>query len=229
MNFKSLVFNTGMSLLMALPAFAARQENVTIVPRAKSVLEDSSEHQRIDKDYLLALQVGGAAVSPVYGTALTFGTYLNRNSILQFEISKGTTTIQGDSTTKSTTAFDLGASTAGVNYKHFFGNSFYTKLGADYRQITLSNFDSFFVNIDGVVGEVNSLTASLAIGNQWQWENFTMGCDWFGINPVLMTLGSKYENTATNAEDKKSLDKAWDNLAKVTSAQVLRLYLGTSF
>ena len=33
--------------------------------------------------------------------------------------------------------------------------------------------------------------ATLKIGNQWQWENFTLGVDWIGAAVELVDLGSK--------------------------------------
>lgn len=219
MKFKYYVLVTCLTFMAAVSAKAAPTENVTLVSRT-SILEDSSEHRRMGKDYLLTWQLVGFAVAPIPSAGINLGMYLNRNSIVQLEFSKGTLPYF---------FFNLNATTIGANYKHFFGNSFYTKLGFDYRSISVSDIDLLYTKQSGPIGETETIVGNAAIGNQWQWQNFTMGCDWIGINPPLAVLSTKHETTSLNDPDNDQLDRSWNNLAKVTSWQFLRFYLGASF
>lgn len=58
-----------------------------------------------------------------------------------------------------------------------------------------------------------------------------MGCDWFGINPPVAVLKTTYNTGSSNLNDsdRANLEKSWNNVAKVTSYQLLRFYLGASF
>lgn len=206
-------------LLLSFSAKAELTENVTIVKRS-NVLENSSEHLRMTNTYLLTAQLIGFAVAPIPASGLNAGLYIDRNSIVQLEYSKGTLPY---------VFFDLHATTFGANYKHFYGNSFYTKVGIDYRNISVSTNDFFLTKEQENVGTAETVVGNLAIGNQWQWNNFTMGCDWIGINPQIAVLRAHYDTTGMNEEDRNDIDYSWNKLAKVTSWQLLRFYLGASF
>ncbi|WP_413290177.1 hypothetical protein [Bdellovibrio sp. HCB337] len=222
MNFKYLAMNASLSLLMALPAFGAQKEMVTVVPRTHSVIEGSSEHKRINQDYMVTTQLLGFAVAPFFGLGLNLGMYLDRNDILQLEMASGVLPL---------IIANVRASVVGVNWKHFYGNSFYTKLGVDHRSITVENLDyenGQFTN-STVVGTANALTGNIAIGNQWQWDSFTMGCDWIGFNPSVLTLESKYRTTNMDPDEARDLNREWKSVAKTNSYQFMRFYLGASF
>lgn len=220
MNFKSYILSASLSLLTALSAMGAQAENVTIVKQT-AIYEGSSEHNRMGKEFLLSAQVAGFTVAPIPSVGINAGMYLNRNDIIQIEASFGTLPYF---------FFNLKSRTLGANYKHFFGNSFYTKIGVDHRTISISNINLFgYSDSNNSANEAQSLVGNFAIGNQWQWENFTVGCDWIGANPHLATLKANYDTTGISDANKKELDESWDRLAKVTSAQFLRFYLGASF
>ena len=220
MKLKYFVMTAFLTAMATVNAQAARSENVTLVKRT-SILEDSSEHRRMNKDYTLTAQLTGFAVSPVPAAGVNFGLFLDRNSMLQAEFSKGTLPIY---------FFNMNATTLGANYKRFFGNSFYGKIGMDYRSISASDIHTGYTTQSGTIGEAESVVANLAIGNQWQWENFTMVCDWIGVNPPIAVLKTTYNpGTNLNDSDRADLEKSWNNIAKVTRYQFLRFYLGASF
>lgn len=220
MKLKYFALATSLSLFMSLAAHAAKTENVTLVQR-NSVLEDSSEHMRMNKDYLLTAQLTGFTVAPIPAAGVSAGMYLNRNSLVQLDFTQGTLPYF---------FFNLKATTVGVNYKHFYGNSFYTKLGVDYRSISISDINLLYYEQTGDVGTAETLVGNAAIGNQWQWQNFTIGCDWIGVNPPLVVLSTKYQASSDLSQsDRDDMDRSWNNVAKVTSWQFLRFYLGASF
>ena len=215
--FQSLVFG---SLAIGLLACAAHaEENVVVLKKPVTVLEDTSEYHRMNKKILLTAQPIGFAVSPVPSLGINAGYYLGRNSVLQLEHSDGV---------MNYVFFDIGATTTTLNYKHFFGNSFYLKAGAGYRKIEIKNARLLFVDIKEV-GSVENVVAEVAIGNQWQWETFTLGCDWVGLMTPISTISKKYDKGSAKGQDAVDLDNSWNRMANVTSGELLRLYLGASF
>jgi hypothetical protein len=222
-----------LAILAALYAFSAASakasasdyENVMIVKRP-SVIEESSEHNRMGKSFYLSVQPVGFAVSIIPSEGIDAGYYLNRNSLLQLEYSKG----KG----LDYVFFDVEATTVGLNLKYFTGNSFYLKGGAEYRQVSITNFHCLFCdsNTKSDLGSADSIGVELAIGNQWQWSNFTLGCDWLGATiPVATTkISNSYKSDPDFSSSSKSdLDNAWNQLARTTSYELLRFYLGASF
>lgn len=200
---------------------AANDEDVQIVKKSKTLTEDTSEANRLNKSYILAAQVAGFTVAPIPGFGAIAGYYFNRNSLIQIEYTTGTLPYL---------FFDFQADTAEINYKHFFGNSFYAKGGLAYRKLVLKNVRFLFSDeTTGEIGTVESLAAGLAIGNQWQWKEFTLGCDWIGYMAPFSTIRKDYDNAGATGQDAKDLDDAWQKLADVGSLQFLRLYLGFSF
>ena len=199
-------------------------ENVTVVKR-NSVIEDSSAYNRMNKDVTISYQLVGFAVGGIPSNGLNVGYFLNRNAILQLEYTDGKL---------SFTDFDIKARTIGANAKYFFGNSFYGKGGVAYRSVGVYNLEcikckSGTNRID--LGSADSVAAEISIGNQWQWDNFTLGCDWLGaMVPVTTTKVANNASAAgVDADTNRELDDIWNRIGKTTSIQLLRFYLGASF
>lgn len=220
MKLKYLIMNAGLSLMMALPAFGASKEMVTVIPRTTGVLEDSSEHKRMNQDYMLTVQPYGFNVAPFISVGLNGGMYLDRNNILQLEYASGLFPL---------IIVNFKATTVGLNWKHFYGNSFYTKLGVDHRKISLEDYDPSTSSSGEVLGIATALTGNIAIGNQWQWDTFTLGCDWIGYNPSLLPLESHYRTSLSDTNDAVEIESDWKRLAQTQSFQLMRFYLGASF
>lgn len=76
-----------------------------------------------------------------------------------------------------------------------------------------------------------SAVLDLAIGNKWQWSNFTLGCDWIGVMVPIAQISKKDDLTddgSLSRSDQNHKDTA-NELAKVTNLQFLRFYLGVAF
>ncbi len=102
---------------------------------------------------------------------------------------------------------------AGV--KHFVGNSFYYKPEVFYRKqrlVTETTNNSARL-ISATAGDYTDIGLSIKIGNQWQWENYTLGCDWVGLN-----------QTASVVDINGTLER--DDLPTFTA---LNFYMGASF
>ena len=137
--------------------------------------------------------------------------------------------------------FKYNVKTFGVYGKKFFGNSFYTNAGLSFKSRYLQGID--LETDDKTEGsktysvrytqETTEIIPALAIGNQWQWDHFTLGCDWFGINFSPMSQSVKKNdvrrvNILTN-EDEGESSSSPREIPKSTSVRLLALYLGVCF
>ncbi len=125
--------------------------------------------------------------------------------------------------------------------RKFFGNSFNVSGGLIYGAITdtkLVGEESTGANECSYSGCQNNLEYSeirsyFAIGNQWQWDYFTLGCDWFGI--ALSPLYQKIWKSELRRIDLNTGDDIGESSGKKPSpsekafGRVLVLYLGASF
>lgn len=93
-----------------------------------------------------------------------------------------------------------------------------------YKSVISSTYDT------SAAFKVSSTAAALVIGNQWQWDNFTLGCDWFGVSAPLATRFSD-EKFSANADsiDRNRQERDKEHFGKKTLQQGLKLYLGASF
>ncbi len=220
MKTKTWALSILIGLAFSFSAKVAKAEDVTIVKNVDSVvLEDSSAHNRMGQDYILTYD-SGVIVSPAVGAGLTFGKYLDRNSLLQVNAGGGAFPLF---------FFTMNARVISASYKQFLGNSFYYRAGLGLREITVDSWEIFDV-VAGQVAKSRSVVADLAIGNQWQWKNFTLGCDWIGLMPALATLESTIETSGiSNTSDRQQIENDWDQVSQATSLQLLRFIIGASF
>ncbi len=89
------------------------------------------------------------------------------------------------------------------------------------------NTDILFQNQESFTEE--SLGAGLVIGKQWQWNNFTLGCDWIGLSlPFASTVKSE---TVAGSESfyRDKLDSVQQKYLRSGFAQALRFYVGYTF
>ena len=186
-----------------------------------TVVRDSSEANRQDKNWLLDLELIG--FTPLASSGLGAGWYINPDMILDAAYTRGKESV-----------FDISvvADTAAVRFKKFEGNSFYWRLGILYRTIS---FDASILaatlgasNVT-VKGSAYSLGPELAIGNQWQWSNFTMGCDWIGYFTPVVSNSTVDSNTNAKASDYDDAKSSMKKLANTGNWELLRFYLGVSF
>lgn len=196
------------------------------------VIQGSSAHNRIEREFQVTAQLTGIGPSLSGSTGLQFGLFLDRNSLVVFELTKGTLWSESSlSSSRTGSTYDITTNSLGVHYKKFTGNSFYYRIGGDYRTV---NYDYQFVwtasPTDTRHFKGTSLAATFVIGNQWQWENFTLGCDWVGLTMPLTSSVSDRRVVSTDMDyDNKRVDDDIDLYTKNTSLNLLRFYLGASF
>lgn len=207
-------------------AFAA-DENVEVVPTSPTdkVLQDTSEFHRLNKQWTFGVQLLGAGPSYATQQGLSVGYFLNRNMIIQAEFMTGK--IDSDTFVDATSlgSIDVKGRSIGVHFKHFVGNSFYYRAGLDLRSVEYRYSDS-----SGGLGRFDgkSSAGTFNIGNQWQWSNFTLGCDWIGISvPLSHSYDNEAYTTGTYYDQEFNNDK--ELLTEDSNLNILRFYLGASF
>lgn len=194
-----------------------------IVPKNESVEEDSSEFHRQELTASIVVEPVGFAPYPGFGFA--GGYYLTPDDLVEFSY---------HSASLDFTLFKLESTMAEVRLKHWFGNSFYVNGGLGLRSLKAS---VTLEPLTGTTDYTSSATASsfggsLVIGNRWQWETFTMGCDWIGFFVPLSTTEAKVtapSSTDYSEEDRQSAEDDMNDLALSGSPMFLRFYLGVSF
>lgn len=216
--------------------FAATDEDVVVVRRsAKEIYEDSSEANRIDKKFDIHYTLVGVDANSAMAQGFTVGYFIDRNKQVLAEVKSGKGAVtryryesyNGVSKEWST---DAQIKQVGVHYKHFVGNSFYYRAGGDYRTVDYK-YDlggSFYSDVSSSAFKSTAIIGSLVIGNQWQWENFTLGCDWIGLAAPL-TYSITGDKVPTTAAEKADFDSDKKQYVTDSSGILLRFYLGASF
>jgi hypothetical protein len=221
-------------VLVTSSAMAATEvEDIHIVKKDVYIEEDSSEANRINKTLSATWQVFGTGPNntPSDGFALSY--FFNRNSVLMLDWTS-------NDLSKNSMAWDslvwqnndIRATTLGLHFKKFLGNSFYVRAGADYRMVNFRGTNSSGDVSHPVITQFqgHSLAAEAAIGNQWQWSWFTLGCDWVGaVLPFSwnITDGSITSNAQNWDVEQFNTYKA--DLFYKAVFEGLRFYIGATF
>ncbi|MEA9355470.1 hypothetical protein SHI21_04635 [Bacteriovorax sp. PP10] len=109
-----------------------------------------------------------------------------------------------------------------IGYRRFLGNSFNIMPTIYYRRNTGDFYqEGQFSNVVGSNNLVyEDVGTGIRIGNEWQWENFTMGCDWFGLNLTSAKI---------NFQEKSLGPIETHAPMKALTMTLLSFYLGYSF
>lgn len=239
MKFRSMFFFVFASTFV-LGAFAAKEDVVVVKRSTRELYEDSSEANRLNKEWSLTYSLLGLSPNFSPSPGFSLGYHLDRNQqvIAEIRSGKGTFTRQRwESSNGVTQEFktDAQINQIGVHYKRFTGNSFYFRTGLDYGTVDYKfDLSSSFFTDDRAASSFSSkaLIGSFVIGNQWQWENFTLGCDWVGIAaPITYQISSRVPETGSTFDESAKRDFEDDKKAYVSSSSpvLLRFYLGASF
>ncbi len=194
-----------------------------IVSRDEVVFNDSSEALREGKEWSLVFEPIGFSVAPIASYGLAAGAYLSSDMIMEASYAHGKTDFL---------IFNIFSDYTALHLKKFWGNSFYTNTGFAMRKLG-AGFDLESIATGASDLKASSSTTSigveLAIGNRWQWDTFTLGCDWIGAFLPIAKISDDIDMPAGAKEsEKKEAQDDWDNLAKTHNYQLLRFYLGVS-
>ena len=209
-------------------AFAQEPDYVVKPDSGKQeIRENSSAFHRIGKNVELGVNVLGFDTATLLTTGLYAAYRLNRNSSLLLDFSSGNfdTSFWNSNTTRKINSL-------GIHFKQFFGNTFYLRSGLEHRTAKYT-YDYTGTTPYGARFDAQSTALNFQIGNQWQWQNFTLGCDWFGFSAPLTSSVSNESITSSNASDaeyaRKDSQGEQDRMVKKTSYTFTRLYLGWAF
>lgn len=207
--------------------FTVHAEELTTQPSsADSVMTyKSSAQNRQNKTWTAEWQMFGVGPNGTSEGAVIIGHHIDANSLWQIEVGSGGTS---GSTLWLIDHLEYSGTAIGVHYKRFIGNSFYVKMGIDYRSVKYDYtypFSGYEEHFEG-----NSIAAGLVIGNQWQWDNFTLGCDWVGVSlPFASSVTNETVASSSDSYYRSSLDDAEAKYLRNGFAQALRFYVGYSF
>lgn len=217
-------------LVSALSSLAkAAEDNVVVAPKPV-VYEDSSEFHRMSKKVTVTVQPFGIGPNYAVSQGLAAGLFLNRNSVVSLEYMANTS----NNTNYGSYGwnYDIKTSAIGAHLKQYVGNSFYVKGGVDYRTVEYrysytSGIGSEFDENYSFSGR--SWAASIAIGNQWQYQDLTFGFDWVGVVvPFASNVSNeRYSSRWIYSNDIRKRDS--DLFVKNTILQALRFHIGMSF
>lgn len=200
-----------------------------VIVNGDAVSKYSSEYYRINKKYFGGVQVLGVGPNLSNNYGFVFGPYLDRQSILTIEALGGGSfwEWEGLGSSYRTNTFSLGA-----HYKLFRGNSFYVKGGADLRKLERiytykDSFDGTTTSRWDFTGE--SLALSFQIGNHWQLNQISIGCDWIGYTlPVASRISAENFQSGSESE-RRWMKEDQDIFVKTGQLNLLRFYVGASF
>jgi hypothetical protein len=220
-----------MATVMVLPtAFGASQAKSTTETQAinktettkeireyERIVVDESMKNRMDKKYSLNATIGGLGFSTTT-TAFEASYFLKPNKVITLQYTKlggNSENSDNDTAADETWKRDGLGHVFSVGLKKFESNSFYYKpeIYTRTQEFVHSTSSSSSVLLSKETAFINDVGVSFKIGNQWQWENFTLGCDWIGITRSM--TASKISSNIYSYEK--------------NSTTLLNLYMGASF
>lgn len=220
-----------MNKMKSFPLLLTAIVTLSALTSATKVYAGESEDNRGDKTVMLTAQLAGYGPSAASTMGLNLGYYVNPNAVILIEGMKNMYSDDLGQPEFNNIKFDSRDSSKGQSYgvhmKLFLGNSFYVRGGVDHREFSYRYNDAANGNSSGF--DSTSLALSGAIGNQWQWTNFTMGCDWIGIvRPISTTFTNEYVTGASQATAQSKFREQRD-LVRGREPILLRFYVGASF
>lgn len=221
--------------LLSLTSFSFAQD-ATVKTETKVEEEKSlssfmgeSHANRLNKKAMVTLNTGAVLSLPASG--MRGGYYLDDRNVFGMGYFKyedgGSSDDEDEDSTDSVEYTDEETLYRGnvfqFYYQHYVSNSFYFRPSLSYRnQTTIDERRTTYNALtDQVIDKEETgkatyqdLVLGMTIGNQWQWDNFTIGCDWIGFGEPIATLGYEGESSA---------------FARNSTLTVLHFYLGASF
>lgn len=178
----------------------------------------TSEMNRQDKSFEINGLVAGVGIDKTQEGGFVLGYYLNPQSIIEFDFGVGEDGDDLDITKKRTHY-------AGIMFKRFFGNSFYARGGFKYHYM---NALTDYAYGNGYEYKGERFSGVFAVGNQWQWKNFTFGIDWISVSGPI---SARTFDERINGENyyQNTLDYVKDRFTNDSFITSPNIYIGASF
>jgi hypothetical protein len=210
-----------LSLLISIQVFGNEVQS-EVTPKKESILEANpyvikrSYDHREDKKFQILARMGIDYTET--GVGLGLGYFLSRQHLIELSYFSSDEDYESDSS-YSDRVEELRVISLGS--KIFSGNSFYMSPAIFYSDYEYSyTCNDCFIFSDRSFKR-SDLGISFRIGNQWQWDNFTLGCDWIGIQYGV-------ENINKSGRRGGLIPDVRDNETWI-SATLLNLSMGVSF
>ncbi len=184
--------------LISISSFAQTDESLQSEVMSRFMMENhqSNEKEREGKRYGVSL---GAFVkySGYSSQSIQFDYYYDQNNLIGLGYTHVPENI--DFHYYKADVFD-------VSWKHFTSDTFYITSSLYYRDAEEETsqtyrFSLFYDEDFGVTtntARYQDMGVGLTIGNQWQWENFNISCNWIGVNQSLVTLSNDRDERDTD-------------------------------
>ena len=177
----------------------------------------TSAENRVDKQGYVAGSVGAL------GIGVAAGLYLDSDTRIDAQLARHDYSFLGRRTESSEMKLEV---------QKFLSTTFYLSGGLTYQDIESSDRDYFF-DLDATYdydGTANLLGLHVSIGNEWQWESFSLGAEWFGLLQPLVTESSiKFAKEDPDSTYQPAREAEFENDVKEISPFGLNLFIGVSF
>jgi len=216
-------------MISILSNLQAATEEIVIIKKKREVYEDSSEANRINKNNTVIANLGGQGPSFTNNTGIELGSHLDPNQLILLDLRSGKGTLNSSIDSSDGTS-DTKYSSFGIHYKYFSSNSFYFRAGLDFSKYDFTMKGNSLASNEAYLNSFSgyNLNSSIAIGNQWQWENFTIGCDWIGYaKPIYYKVVN--ESISPSSFGLWEFSDSKQAYLKDDTGILLRLYLGSTF
>ncbi len=175
--------------------------------------------QRDGKNWSVLAGMGLLDVT-YFGKGIQFGKFLDPDTIAEIEVFDYVYD-HGEGSSQLTTE------TARVRF--FVGNSFNLVAGAGLRQ---SKSDVYKWSDHDVQSHFrsNSIITEVSLGNRWQFSNFTLGVDWFGLMGPLAKFSSSTSHDADVSDSsRESRSTEFNDGNNRLRYSFVKLQLGAAF
>jgi hypothetical protein len=172
--------------------------------------------------------IGMGHITPFIGAKARASAFIDRNHLVYVDYSGGTDS--GESFYHITSVNVTNSRQLSAGYKAFLSNSYYWEASVFHRELTRRGR---YNNRNGIfTGE--ALGLEFLVGHQWQWELFTLGCDWLGLHVPVRAYGEKNRDKETLVIPDEEVEFERQTMRFRTDNQEIRivffgLYAGLSF
>lgn len=189
------------------------------LPFSAAAATDSSSN-RSNKSAYVAYDAIGLTLMPVAGPRL--GYFVSKDFVAEAGFATGDAKL-GD--------FEANKKIIEIKAKKFFGNSFYIDGGLGYEtwDVSYSVIADTGSDTRNLSGSVQNTGIAMHLGNQWQWDGFTMGCDWVGYFMSLNTATSFSSESGVSEERKQEEEDDAKQTFAGSSPHITRFYVGWAF
>lgn len=190
-----------LSVLILANISAAANTSTKAIAKTSETTSVDKDSQSNRKDLKYSIQYGGGLLLLSAATILEINYLKNSKRSFSLRYAKSDADQYDDE--------EQTALLAGM--KLFSGNSFYVRPEAYYRDFQETVSPELFSS-ETRQRKVQDIGISISIGNEWQWENFTLGCDWIGAAYQVATLKDNGERDWLYSDDLEILQLSFFNL-----------------